>query len=266
MLHEFRLAVCDDEELYIDRICRHLEIYERESGNRLIVEPYSSAEALLEEFKGGEKQYDLLFLDVDMPKMKGTDAALLVRDYDQTIPICFITSYEEYAFAAFMADAVGYLVKPVKYEELKRIVDKCIAQIHYERDRKAAEEQYICVRRGNGEVMLSVSDIQYIEKQRNRCVFFLKDCEITCYDTLAKVYEKLNHDRFYYTHQGYIVNFAYIRQVQPDRIYLAGNREIPVSRKYYKRLQELHRDKLKRLLAEKRVELETGKVQRGVGE
>ena len=80
---EFRLAVCDDEELYIDRICRHLEVYERESGNRLIVEPYSSAQALLEEFKGGEKQYDLLFLDVDMPKMKGTDAALLVRDHDQ---------------------------------------------------------------------------------------------------------------------------------------------------------------------------------------
>ncbi len=62
------------------------------------------------------------------------------------------------------------------------------------------------------------------------------------------------------------MNFAYIRQVQPDRLYLAGNREIPVSRKYYKRLQELHRDKLKRLLAEKRVELETGEVQKGVEE
>ena len=160
MLHEFRLAVCDDEELYIDRICRHLEVYERESGNRLIVERYFSAQDLLEELKGGEKQYDMLFLDVDMPEMKGTDAALLVRDHDRTIPICFITSYEEYALAAFLADAVGYLVKPVKYEELKRIVDKCIAQLRYERDRKAAEEQYICVRRGNGEVMLSVSEIQ----------------------------------------------------------------------------------------------------------
>lgn len=260
MTNELRLAICDDEESHIDHICQYLAAYESESGNKLVVERYFSARILLEELRGGEKQYDILFLDVDMPDMQGTDAALEIRKFDKNTLICFITSYENYAFQAFQVDAVGYLVKPVAYRDFRHMVDKCAVQIQYVRDKEAAEERYFRIRTERGETVIPAQNIMYIEKKRNKCVFHLVDGEVTSYDTLSKVYERLNHQQFYYTHQGYIVNFARIKEVAPNRIYLAGDLEIPVSRRYYKELRELHMNKIKRLLAERKAEI-FGKLQ-----
>lgn len=254
MSNEFRLAMCDDEEIYIDHICQYLAAYESESENRLIVERYSSARTLLEKLESGEKQYDILFLDVDMPDMQGMDAALEIRKTDKHTPICFITSYENYAYRAFQVDAIGYLVKPVRYVDFKHMVNKCVVQIQYARDKETAEERYLCIRTAHGERVVPTQNIMYIEKKRNKCVFHLVDGEVTSYDTLSKVYEELNHRQFYFAHQGYIVNFAHIREVAQDRIYLVGDLEIPVSRRYQKELRELHMDKVKRLFAERRAE------------
>lgn len=252
MINEFRLAICDDEAVHIDRICQYLAAYESESGNKLVVERYSSAMTLLEALRGGEVKYDILFLDVDMPDMQGTDAAMEIRKFDEETLICFITSYENYAFQAFRVDAVGYLVKPVAYRDFKHMVDKCAVQIQYAREKEAAEERYFRIKTERGETVILAQKIMYIEKKRNKCVFHLVEGEVTSYDTLSRVYERLNHQLFYYAHQGYIVNFAHIKEVAPDRIYLTGDVEIPVSRRYYKELHELHMDKIKRLLAEKK--------------
>lgn len=255
MLNEFRVAICDDEEIHIDHMCQYLAAYESESQNKLIVERYSSAMFLLEVLRMGEKKYDILFLDVDMPDMQGTDAAMEIRKFDEDTPICFITSYENYAFQAFQVEAIGYLVKPVTYQDFKHLVNKCTVQIQYARDREAAEERYFSIRTERSETVILVQNIMYIEKKRNKCVFHLMDGEVTSYDTLSKVYERLNHAQFYYVHQGYIVNFSCIREVLSDRIYLAGDLEIPVSRRYYQELRELHMNKIKRLLAERKTEL-----------
>lgn len=255
MLHEFRLAVCDDEEIYIDHICRYLETYENESGNKIVVSRYVSGFHLLEDLRGGSRKYDILFLDVDMPVVQGIDVAMEVRKFDKDTPICFVTSYENYAFQAFQADATGYLVKPVKYAEFKRMIDKCTTQIQYTRERKEVKESYFCMRRGSGETMIPVSSIQYIEKKRNQCVFHLDSGEVTCYDTLASVYGKLDHNHFYYAHQGYIVNFDRMIEVQREKILLAEGAEIPMSRRYYKDLRKLHMEKVRKTLAERRGEI-----------
>lgn len=253
MSNEFRLAICDDEAIHIDNICQYLVAYESETENKIVVECYSDAKALVEGLRSGEKKFDMLFLDVDMPEMKGTDAAIAIREFDSDIVICFITSFENYAYQAFKVDAIGYLVKPVAYRDFKRMADKCTVQIQYARDTEEAGERYFCVKTERSETIITVQSIWYIEKKRNKCVFHLADREITSYDTLAKVYERLNPSQFYYTHQGYIVNFDCIQEVLPDRIYLPGNLEIPVSRKYYKGLREMHLNKLKRLMAERRM-------------
>ena len=261
-MHEFRLAICDDEEVHIDRICQYLAAYESESGNKLLVERYSSARVLLEELRSGEKQYDILFLDVDMPDMQGTDAAIEIRNFDKETQICFITSYENYAYQAFKVDAIGYLVKPVAYADFRHMANRCIVQLQYIRDREAAEERFFCIKTERSERIIPLQSILYIEKKRNKCVFHLTDREVTSYDTLSKVYERLNPQQFYYTHQGYIVNFDHIKEVETDRIYLAGDLEIPVSRRYYPQLREMHINKMKRLLSERRAEVFAHKEER----
>lgn len=251
-MNEYRLAICDDEEVHIENIRQYLAAYESESGNHLVITSYASAIPLLKDLKDKEEKYDILFLDVDMPDMQGTDAAMEIRKFDKKTIICFITSYENYAYQAYQVDAVGYMVKPVTYASFKHTTDKIIVQIEYERDKEAAEDKYFSVKTERSQIIISVSNILYIEKRRNKCVFHLTDREVTCYDTLSNVYARLNPQRFYYVHQGYIVNFDHIKEVLPDKIYLSSDLEVPVSRKYYKEMRELHMNKLKRFQAEKR--------------
>ncbi len=252
----FYAAICDDEEIYINQICSYLAAYESESGNTLIIDRYSSARTLLRVMQEEKKQYDILFLDVDMPDMQGIDAAVEIRKFDTDSMICFVTSYEDYAYRAFKVDAAGYLLKPVKYKEFKQMADKCTIQIQYKKDRDAAEERYFhVVTAGNG-IIIRTRDIMYIEKKRNQCLFHLREREISSYDTLAHVYEQLDHHLFHYSHQGYIVNLDYIDEVTPNCVYLQGILEVPVSRRYYKELREIHMDKVNRILAEYHAEID----------
>lgn len=254
-MYEFKVAICDDEEVHIDHVCQYLAAYESETSNRLLIERYSSALALLEVLENGEQPYDVILLDVDMPKMSGMDAALAIRDFDRETPICFITSYDNYAYNAFQVEAMGYLVKPVKYTDFKRLMNRCVVQVQFLRERETAEERFLSIKVERSEQIISLQEIVYIEKRRNKCIFHLVEQDVTCYDTLANVYERLNPQQFYFTHQGYIVNFDHILEVAPDRVYVDGGAEIPVSRRYYQNLRELHINKIKRMGAERRAQL-----------
>lgn len=249
-MQQFRLAICDDEEYFIKDIRQYLKAYISETGNEILVEAYTSGKDLLDALRQGEKSYDIFLLDVDMPKIKGTDLAKELRQRYPMAVICFITSYEEYAYQAFKVEAMDYLLKPVKYPELRHTLNRCVIQIQYCRDADVAKEQYLELKANRGSMLVDIKDILYIEKRRNQCVFHMNDGELVSYMTLSEVYKKLNKDMFFYVHQGYIVNFAQIKEVKTNLVCLGKNREIPISRKYQPKIRQMHMDKIIRLRTE----------------
>lgn len=250
-MQQFRLAICDDEEYFIEDIRQYLKAYISETENEIIADAYTSGKTLLETLEKEAKNYDIYFLDVDMPEMRGTDLAKEIRQRYPMAVICFITSYEEYAYEAFRAEALDYLIKPVKYTELRHTLNRCAIQIQYCRDADAARKRYLEVKTNRGSTLVDMKDILYIEKRRNQCVFHLDDGELLSYMTLSEVYDLLDKDSFFYVHQGYIVNFAQIREVKMKVVCLGKNREIPISRKYQPKMRQMHLDKIMRLRAEK---------------
>lgn len=250
-MQQFRLAICDDEEYFIEDIRQYLKAYISETENEIIADSYTSGKALLEISEREEKSYDIYFLDVDMPEMRGTDLAKELRQRYPMAVICFITSYEEYAYEAFRAEALDYLIKPVKYAELRHTLNRCVIQIQYCRDADAAKKRYLEVKTNRGSTLVDMKDIIYIEKRRNQCVFHLDDGELLSYMTLSEAYDMLDKASFFYVHQGYIVNFAQIREVKMKVVCLGKNREIPISRKYQPKMRQMHMDKIMRLRAEK---------------
>lgn len=252
-MNKFQLVLCDDEEFFINDIKQYLKAYESESGNEMITTSYSSGVDLLKSLKENKIQYDIFFLDVDMPEMKGTQVAKEIRKMYPDAVICFITAFEEYAYEAFQAEALGYLVKPVKYADLRHMLNRCAIQVQYTKDAKEAELRYIEVKTKRGTNIICVDDILYIEKRRNQCVFHLEDGEFVCYNTLAGVYEKLNKSMFYFVHQGYIVNFAQIREVKAKVVCLGKDREVPISRKYQAKMREMHMEKIMNLQVQRKI-------------
>lgn len=236
MISHYRIAVCDDETYYQDELSNLLKTYENESGNKLDICRFSSGNKLLEEYE--EAIFHILILDIEMKGMSGMETAREIRKKDEDVIIIFATSFDNYALGAFEVNALNYLVKPVDYIKLKKVMSIATAAIDFKRDKISARKRYLEVKIKNTEVYIEIAKIKYIEKKRNTCIIHTSDNEYSCYETLSQLYDKLDVNKFCYVHQGYIVNFDIIQEVGKSIIVLADYIEVPVSRKYYKDIKE----------------------------
>ena len=76
---EMRIAVCDDEEFYRVELSKMITVYGNETGQKLILDTWESGVALLDAVKGGDKDYDIIFLDIEIPELSGMDANPLFK-------------------------------------------------------------------------------------------------------------------------------------------------------------------------------------------
>lgn len=238
---KYTVAVCDDEAYFSDVLYHYILTYANERKIEVECDIYSSGLVLAEAVHNG-KQYDMIFLDVEMPEINGLATATLLRQYADFVVICFVTSFEAYALEAYKINAEGYILKPVDYKELKRVIDKSRILIDYHNNKEEARKRYIEVEVGRATETIDITSVLYLEKRRNQCIIHLQDREITCYQTLAKIYERLNQNDFLYTHQGYIVNLNYIKEVKSDCVCLGNSIDVPLSRGKMKEVRQRHHE------------------------
>lgn len=246
-MSELKIAVCDDEEFYRSEIDKLVSVFGNEYNIDVETVLYDDMTRLVDDMLHHNIVYDILLLDIDMPQCSGIEAARHIREKYSDVVICFITSHERYALSAFEVDAIGYVVKPVKYYDIKKQLQKARILVEYRKNADEADKKFLTVLVARKTEIIDLDKVVYIEKRRNQCVFHLYDGEILCYDTLKNVYNKLNKDKFMFSHQGYIANFDHIKEVRKNVICFGNNMEIPVSRKYHNMIETKHLDKIYRL-------------------
>ena len=235
---DYKVAICDDEAQFREQIRENLLLNDIEA-----IDEYSSGRSLLEQIRQG-KRYDIIFMDVDMPDLRGTDAVAMIREFDKNIAICFATSFDEYAYQAFQLDAVGYIVKPVTKESIDVFLKKAYVWLSMWNQLKAADAQFLTVQVGHRAILADMDDILYIEKQGNASVIHMKDEELVCYETLKNLDARLDHAWFAYIHQGYIVNFMHVKEVKNSMAYLGKGIELPISRKHIRDAKQRMTEKI----------------------
>lgn len=259
MIKYFYIAICDDEAYYRNRIRELLEQYCRKKEFVFQIDEYPSGKAFLKAAEKLKDYYQIVFMDVDMPDMRGTDTAKALRERNNNAVFCFVTAYEQYAYEAFRVEALDYIVKPPDYAKLARFLDKALAWKALEWEQKEAEKRYLSLPQKPGNRLVVQENILYLEKRRNQCVVVTETEEIICYDTLQNLYCQLNESIFVYTHQGYIVNFYRVKELRNNIAFLGNGREIPVSRKYWDALKKRFEEKLERLRQEKMAQKTDGR-------
>lgn len=247
-----KVAICDDEEFYRSQLDDMVSIYGNEMDIEVTIDLYDNAKQLMEQILSKTKEYDLLFLDVEMPGMTGIEMADALREIDPWVCISFVTSHDSFAIQAFRLDALDYVMKPIKYTQVKHIIEKSKIHIDFRKNTEKAEKRYLKVKSGYEDILIDLNNVIYIEKRRNQCVFHKRDEEICCYEPLKKIYERLDHDIFMYTHQGYIANFNYIKEVKKDVVCFGRGMEVPLSRRYHDYMRNLHLDKIRRAYKEQK--------------
>lgn len=213
-----------------------------ETGRVDAIEEASNAreavELLVPASKGGpEKQIDVIFLDISMPKMSGMQLAEAMHKFKNIPAVVFVTAYSDYAVKAFDVDAVDYLMKPVQTDRLAIALDKVEARMKPAPATNSSVER-IAVEKSGKKVLVPVDKIRYIEaKDDYSCIYTDTDRYLST-TSLAKLEQKLTPRGFFRVHRGYIVNLNHVEDAKTIssgtlELGLEGieDKKIPVSRR-----------------------------------
>jgi len=203
-----------------------------------------------------EHHPDLMFLDVQMPKLTGFDVLELI---DPQPAVIFVTAYDEFAMKAFDVHAVDYLLKPVGRERFEaalerakgRIGEKSLAPAELAAAARPPQQPFLerlVVKDGTRVTLIPVAKLDYVEAQDDYVALASHGAKHLKQQTIASVEAGLDPAGFVRIHRSYIVNFERVVRIEPygkdSRLaILADGTRLPVSRTGYARLKALLDDR-----------------------
>ena len=199
----------------------------------------------------GEHRPDLIFLDIQMPKLDGFEVLDLLETKPQVV---FVTAYDEYAIRAFEVHAIDYLLKPftaARFAEVVAHAEEMVRRREGESHDVASVTtsirkplQRIAFRDGATIDVVPVQRIDYIEAQDDYLHVWSRGQKYVKQQTLGELEALLDATRFIRVHRSYIVNVESLARVEPyakdSRVaLLKDGTRVPVSRAGYERLKAL---------------------------
>jgi two-component system LytT family response regulator len=242
-----KAVIADDEEL-ARRVLR--EYIEKEPDIEIVAECANGFEAVK---AVAEHKPDVIFLDVQMPKLDGFEVLELI---DRQVAVVFVTAFDQYAMRAFDASAVDYLLKPFGADRFRAALRKTGRRAGELRPASLSAElrnaarpagdylDRIVVKDGAMVHVIPAGKLDYAEAQddyvalRSEARMWLKQ------QTIASLEAALHPKRFVRIHRGYLVNIERITRIEPNTkdtwiAVLSDGSRIPVSRGGYARFQSL---------------------------
>lgn len=228
---KLRCMIVDDEPLALDVLetfIERLENLELVCRCNNAVEAYTCLQ---------NEHIDLLFLDIQMPKLTGID---FLKSLAHPPRVIFTTAYRDYAVEGFELNAVDYLLKPIAFERFLKAVSKVGASEPYPAAATPAtttagaqpyQEAFIYLKADKKMVKVMLADILYIESLKDYIRVKTDSKEIISYQKISFLEEKLPADKFLRIHRSFIVALDKIQAFSATAVDI-GKTEIPIGRFY----------------------------------
>jgi two-component system LytT family response regulator len=240
------VIIVDDEELARSLLREYLSHH---SNIKIVAECSNGFEAVK---AVTDLKPDLMFLDIQMPKLSGFEVIELLEEPPAVI---FVTAYDQYALKAFNVHAVDYLLKPYGKERfdaaLELAVQRLIGHQRNKAKKIAAEAQHgkhplerVLIKEGSKVLILPVQKIDYIEAQDDYASFRAEGRAHLKMQRLAELETLLDNSRFVRIHRSYILNIERLSRLElyakdSRTAVLKDGTKLPVSRTGYDKLKEL---------------------------
>ena len=162
-----------------------------------------------------------------MPNSNGMSVAKDIRRLDSQVGIIFLTNLTQYAIKGYEVGALDYMVKPVEYSVFKPKLKRAIGRLSKQ------EGAYIALNMKSEMRRISVDHIVYVESMGHRAIYHLLDEDVTAWESMSAVEEKLAKYHFSRCNSSYCVNLRYVESVQGMHVTVKGS-ELKISRGKYK--------------------------------
>ena len=226
-----RIAICEDEKVVLDFESSLVTKWAAGSGCPLELDTYISAEQFL--FESEDKApYDVLIFDIQMKNMNGMELAKKLRARGSDAVIIFITGVPDYAIEGYEVGAVRYILKPVKEEVLKSLLDS----VWKERQKKT--EDFFVLGQGADLEKISFEKIIYIEARGHYVFLEGSDFEREWKAGFAETAAAFEGKGFFCLRRGLLVNLAHVSRITRTDCLLDNGETLPVARGAYKELND----------------------------
>lgn len=229
-----KIAIIEDEPTHSQLLSAYLDSWSAEKNIPVASSLFPSAESFLFVWEE-EKDFDLLFVDIQMKAMNGMELAKRIRTENEEIAIVFTTGIDDYMEEGYEVEAMYYLRKPLSREKISRCMDRLA--------KRRQSSSYVLVHGSEESIKLSVNQITYLEARGHGCLI----------ETCSRLGEKAQHSvtegisemekmlvsyGFIKCHRSYLCRLACIRQISKTEITLDSGSVIPLSRRMYKEVNQ----------------------------
>lgn len=233
-------VIVDDESLARARLQRFIETAD-------LGEVLAQAENGIEAVKAVEEYGpDVVLMDIQMPGMDGIEAARHISQLDTPPAIVFTTAYDDYAMQAFEVQAVGYLLKPVRLDDLKQLLEKLnkLNKVQVQALNKGQQRSHISAKTHNGLELIPIENITLFRADQKYISVFHKHGELLIDEPLKDLEEEFDN-QFVRVHRNALVSVKAICgfEKMDDGGYalrLQGfDERVPVSRRHVAAVRKL---------------------------
>jgi DNA-binding LytR/AlgR family response regulator len=226
---EIKIAVCDDEQRQTEYIKMLVSKWADENGININIAMFESAENFKSALSG-DKNFDILLLDIQMSGQSGVELAKELRETDNNLIIVFITALPDYISAGYDVSALHYLLKPIDENKFFEILNKAYKNINSE------AKKFLIINSDNKDYSILFEDIMYIEAFKNYAYIVTADSkQYEIKQNLSQIEKELDNS-FFRCQRSYIIMLKHIKYISKTDVLLNSGKKISLSRKIYKDL------------------------------
>lgn len=214
------VAIVEDSLQAAQTLQEYLTEYEKTSDETFHVVHYTNVINFLTNYSAN---FDLVFMDIELPHMNGMEGCRKLREIDKTVEIIFVTNMAQYAVEGYEVNAFDFVVKPVSYYDFSLKLTKVLEKIHMK------DEYAVAIPIEGGIRKVLASEIKYIEIMKHNITIHAVSEDVSAYGTLKDIEKKLPTDTFVRCNSCYLVNLRYVKAVKDTRVIL-GTEELQISR------------------------------------
>lgn len=215
-----KIAICDDEVNFQKFLRKQLEEYYGVLEVEIAV--FLSGQEFLEQFKKHPLEFQIIFMDIEMPELNGIETSKQIRKINPSISIIFLTSHTELAMEGYEVDAFRFLDKPLRMEKLVKTLQAF--------DRLKLLDSKIEFHDGEKKILVNWSEIQYIQSENVYINVYLEHTHYLIRKKLCDIEKQAPKQLFYRPHRSYLINLGFVKSFNGKQIIMKNGTDIPISR------------------------------------
>ncbi|MBQ8136388.1 MAG: response regulator transcription factor [Clostridia bacterium] len=216
-----RVAAVEDNDRDAEYLMSHLKRFARENSVEIEAKRYENGILFLEGYRG---EFDIVFMDIDMPAMNGMNTAKALRNVDAHVVLIFVTALARFALNGYEVDAFDFIVKPMQYNFFSAKMQRAVKKLSTEQRVK------LLIKTNEKTVRLFADEIVYVNIYNHMLTFHTEEENVSTRGTMKDVLETLNNGSFAMCNKSCVVNLNHVQSIEGDEVVLTGGIRQQISR------------------------------------